>query len=172
MVFVRPCRSATIRTRLDPETIRARLAGLADGTEDSGVIVARGHFLGGGRVDAREFHFDFRLNSAKNAQNYAVHGRVQDTRDWRVLRLKLTAHDRWLAPIELAFLAGFIALHVVFDAMPAGGAVAFLAALMAMYAFINLLWIPDKVTSRVADIVASTVNGSVQVKGGWEVARP
>lgn len=167
---MRASRSATIRTRLDRETIRERLSTLAAGSPPSEGPLEKGHFLGGA-VGTEEFHFEFRFASQKNTQNYSVHGRVGDHQDWRVLRLKLTAHDPWLGRIELAFLAGFVLLHVVLEEAPAGGGVLALLFVMSIYAFFNLMYVPDVVTSRVAGTIASEVNGSVRIGDAWVVPR-
>ena len=110
-MLVRPCRSAAIRTRLDLEAVRERLARVARGTESPDTPVVRGHVLSG-TVGPDDFHLDFRFQSDRNPQKYSVHGRIQDAQDWRILRLRLTARDPWLGPVELIVLAGFIALNV------------------------------------------------------------
>lgn len=170
-MFVRACRSATIRTRLDVDTVRERLAALAAEPPPEGM---KGFFAGGRYegwdVDGQEFRLDYRVNNPKNPQSYAVRGTVQDMRDWRILRLKLTAHDPWLGPIELIFLAAFVGFHVYLGEVPPKGAVLILLFVMAVYAFANLLYIPDVVTNRIAERLASEVNGSVQqARGGWAV---
>ena len=171
MVFVRASRSATIRTRLDLDTVRERLSGVAVRGAPGGAeeFFAHGFFLDGGSVDAHEFRLDYRFNSTKNRQTYAVHGRLQDVKDWRMLRLKLTAHDPWLGRIELAALAAFTAFYVANGELPPGGAIGILLFVMAIYAIANLLYIPDVVTTRVAALLATEVNGSVQRGGDWVV---
>ena len=170
-MFVRACRSATIRTRLDVDSVRERLAALAAQPAPEGMrgFFANGVFEGW-EVDAREFRLDYRMPNPKNPQTYAVRGTVQDMRDWRIVRLKLTAHDPWLGPIELLFFLGFIAYHVFLEELPPRGAVMVLLLVMSVYAFANLLYIPDVVTNRISALIASEVNGSVQLaRGGWEV---
>ena len=167
-MFVRPCRSAAVRTRLDLATVRERMARIAVGNETPGSLVAQGHFLGG-TVGADDFHLEFRFAGGKNPANYSVHGRIQDAKDWRVLRLKLTAHDPWLGRIELAFLAGFVGLHVWAEEIPARGGIAVLLGLMAFYAVLNLLYVPALVTSRVSGTIAAELNGSVQSGDAWVV---
>jgi hypothetical protein len=170
-VFVRACRSATIRTRLDEEAIRARLSVLVDDPVPDGFgrVLANGYILEGGVVGPREFSLDYRFNSARNPQTYSVHGKVQDTRDWRILRLKLTARDPWLGPVELFFLVLYLALYVFTGEVPPKGAFVILAAVMGLYAAANLLYIPSVVTSRVSCLLASEVHGSVQNGGEWVV---
>jgi hypothetical protein len=111
-VFVRPCRSATLRSRLDREEIRERLATLAaDPPPDgAGLFFAQGFFLGG----------TVKFNSAKNPQTYSVQGRLEESRDWRLLRLRLTAHARWVSPWELGAIALFLGLYVYFGEISVG----------------------------------------------------
>lgn len=172
-MFVRARRSATIRTRLDPDTVRERLAALAaaGGPEGFDRLMASGFFLDGGSVGRRDFHLDYRFNSAKNPQTYAVHGRLVDTPDWRIVRLKLTAHDPWLGPMELLLLGAFLAFHAVMGELPARAAVGALLLVMVVYALANLLYIPEVVTSRIAGQIASALNGSVRHGGEWVVPR-
>jgi len=160
-MFVRPCRSAAIRTRLDLETVRERLARIAQGTASPDTPITRGHVLSG-TVGPDDFHLAFRFQSAKNPAKYSVRGRIQDETDWRIVRLKLTARDPGLGPVELAFLAGFVALHVWAEELPAKAGIGALMAVMVFYALVNLLYVPDLVTSRVAGAIAAEINGSIQ----------
>lgn len=171
-VFVRPCRSATIRTRLDAESVQARLSVLVnDGAPEGATrFFANGFFLGGS-VGPRDFHLDYRFNSAKNPQTYAIHGRVQETPDWRILRLKLTAHAPWVSRWEALAMALFTGFYVYTGEMPPRGGVFAFAFVMAIYAFANLFYIPDVVTSRVSGILASEVRGSVLQRGTWVVPK-
>lgn len=170
MIFVRPCRSATIRTRLDAEAIRERMSALASEPEPEGFdrMTANGYFLGG-FVGAKEFDIDYRFNSQKNPQTYAVHGKVQETKDWRIVRLKLTAHTAWLSGLEILGLVGFAAFYVATGELPPKPAIAIVVGLTAIYAIANLLFIPSVVNGRVSAIVASQVNGSVLMGGKWVV---
>ena len=172
MIFVRPCRSATIRTRLDVDAVRERLTAVATAPAPEGLdaLLAKGTF-DAWTLGERDFRFDYTVNNPKNRQSYAVKGTIQDARDWRVLRLKLTAHDPWLGRIELGFLVAFILLYVALGEMPPGGAVMVLLFVMAVYAFANLMYIPDVVTGRIAGLLASEINGSVQRGGEWVVPR-
>ena len=170
MIFVRPCRSATIRTRLDAETVRDRLEALAGGGSPEGWdrFMSHGYFLNG-RVDAKELHIDYHYNAHRNPQTYAVHGRVQDTRDWRVLRLKMTAHKPWLNLLETAILLGVAVFYMATGEFPPGPALGMVAIVTAIYAFANLMFIPNQVQLRVASMLATQVNGSVQVGDQWVV---
>ena len=169
-MFVRPCRSATLRTRLDREEIRERLATLAaDPPPDgAGIFFAQGFFLGG-TVGAQDFHLEYKFNSAKNPQTYSVHGRLEESRDWRLLRLKLTAHAPWVSPWELGALALFLGLSIYFGRIAAGAAVTVALFLMAVYAAANLFYVPDVVTHRVSSLLASQVRGSVKQGREWVV---
>ena len=170
-MFARACRSATVRTRLDLDAVRSYLSVLAEegASEGLGRILANGYFLGGASVGARDLNLDYRFNSARNPQTYAVHGRIQDTPDWRILRLRLTAHHPWLGAVELLFLVLFMAFHVFAGEVPAMGAVLAVAVVMASYAGANLFYIPDVVTSRVSGLVASAVRAacSSAAESGW-----
>jgi hypothetical protein len=170
MFSVRPCRSATIRTRLDAEAIRERMSALASEPEPEGFdrMMAHGYFLGGS-VGAKDFDIDYRFNSRKNPQTYAVHGKVQETKDWRIVRLKLTAHAPWLSGLELLFLAGFIVFYIATGELPPRPAIGIFVGVTAVYAIANLLFIPEVVKGRVSGIVASQVSGSVLAGGKWVV---
>jgi hypothetical protein len=171
-VFVRPCRSATIRTRLDAETVHSRLSVLVNDGAPEGMsrFFADGFFLGGS-VGAKDFQLDYRFNSAKNPQTYSVYGRIQETPDWRIVRLKLTAHAPWLSRWEAFFMALYVGFHIYSRQMPAGAGMVIFAFVLAVYAGANLFYIPDVVTNRVSSILASEVRGSVQTSDGWEVPR-
>ena len=169
-MFIRARRSAAIRTRLDEDTVRERLEALAARPAPEGIQ----GFLAGGRfenwnVGHREFRLDYHVNNPKNPQTYAVRGTMQDARDWRILRLKLSAHDPWMGPVEAFFLVAFIAFHVYVGELPAKGAVVVLILVMGVFAFANLLLGPDLITNRIASLIASEVNGSVQQRSGWVV---
>jgi hypothetical protein len=168
-VFVRARRSATIRTRLDRETIRERLSPFARGEDRApGFWIEKGRFTGG-TVEESAFQLDFLFDRSRNGQTYAVKGRVQDDLDWRVIRVKLTARDPWLSKVELFFIALFTGLHYVAGDVPRRGALAVLLFVMGLYAFINLFWVPALVTGRVSGEIASAVNGSVLTGDQWVV---
>jgi hypothetical protein len=167
-VFVRARRSATIRTRLDVETIRERLSALARGTTPPGGLVEKGHFLGG-TVGADDFHFDFHFASQKDPQTYTVHGRIQDHLEWRILRLKVVAKGPWMHPLILVVPAGVVGVHLAFGFLPEKAFVVSCGVVLVIYALRNLLFLPDLVTGRVAGEIAATVSGSVQQGKGWVV---
>lgn len=161
LVFVRPCRSATIRTRLDGKTVHERLSALA-GTA--------GYFMGGS-VGPRDFELTYHFNNHRNPQTYSVYGKVQETPDWRVLRLRLTAYSPWLSRWSLVGLVLYLGFLVYTRDVPPGGAVVLFGFVIAVLAFANLFYIPDVVTSRVSSILASEVRGSVLQRGEWVVPR-
>ena len=172
MVFVRPCRSATIRTRLDGKTVHERLSALAGtaGPEGFGRLMAHGYFTGGS-VGPRDFELTYHFNSHRNPQTYSVYGKVQETPDWRVLRLRLTAYSPWLSRWSLVGLVLYLGFLVYTREVPPGGAVLLFGFVIAVLAFANLFYIPDVVTSRVSSILASEVRGTVLQRGEWVVPR-
>ena len=167
-MFVRSRRSAAVRTRLDVETVRDRLLRLTGGTPHPGGFVEKGRFLGG-RVEDDEFRFDFHMATAKDPQAYTVHGRIQDHREWRILRLKVVSKDPWMHPLFLVFPVGFLGLHLAYGLMPEKGPMVAFGVVMAVYAFKNLFVVPDFVAGRVAGEIAAAVNGSVQRGDAWVV---
>ena len=167
-MFVRACRSATIRTRLDVEGVRERLAALAAHPTPDGVF-ARGESRGW-ILDPHEFRFDYEVTEPKKGNSYAVRGTVQDMRDWRIIRLKLTAHAPWMAPLELAMMVFLPALYVLLGGAPTRIAVFVMLYVVGLFAYFNLVHIPDAVTGRIAERIASEIKGSVQqARGGWVV---
>ena len=170
-MFVHASRSVTIRTRLDRETIRERLSAIAAaGTPPPGGFIEKGHFLGGS-VGAEEFDLDFRFASAKNAQTLRVRGRVQVYPDWRVLRIRITSRDPWMHPLFLIVPGAIAALHLAFGVLPGPDVVVPFVVVTAIYAFVNLLYVPDLAMGRVAGEVASAVDGSIEIRGRWVVPR-
>jgi hypothetical protein len=169
-MFVRPSRSATVRTRLGREEIHERLAALVahpppDGTS---AFFAHGYILGGS-VSPRDFHLDYQFNSARNPQTYSVQGTVEDTPEWRILRLKLTAQDPWVSKWEVGALLLVLGFSIYGRDVPPGGAVAAALVVVALYVAANLFYVPDMATSRVASLVADQVQGSVRQGSQWVV---
>ena len=66
MAFVRPRRTATIRTRWDLEQIREQIGAIAQAERPEGMegFLARGYFRGG-RGGTRDFHLDFHYNALR-----------------------------------------------------------------------------------------------------------
>ena len=168
MIFVRPCRSATVRTRLDAGGIQERLSVLVnDRPQGLAWLRAHGTFVGG-RVEAKEFTVDYKFNNFKNPQTYAIHGRLEETGEWRILRLRLTAHSPWMSRFELFGLAAVMFFVYIFGRGNGGGAlIGFFLVLIGFYAFANLLYIPSSVNRRVAAMVARQIDGDVQRGDAW-----
>ena len=76
-----------------------------------------------------------------------------------------------MSPWVLAFGAFLVAIPVVIEGRPLGAAVVTLALVAALYAFANLLYIPNVVTSSVSTLLASTLSGSVLMGRQWVVPR-
>ena len=170
MIFVRPSRSATVRTRLDRGAIRERLSALVADPGPRGLARWRAHgFFVGGRVEAREFTADYTLANFKNPQTYAIHGALEEAEEWRIVRLRLTAHAPWASRVELGVLAALLLFLYMFGPgeMSPAGAIGLFLFVTGIYAFANLLYIPSAVNRKVAAIVARQVDGTVQRGGAW-----
>ena len=167
---VRPRRSATLRTRLDVEQVRQRVIEVAREGEPDGseIFISHSYFLGGS-VGERDFDLDYRFNSARNPQTYSVVGTIQDTHDWRVVRLKIKAHSPWMGWWVFGGIVLFVAFAVLAEDLPPWGGVAGVGVAVALAALANLLYVPDVVTSRVCVRLAGALRGSVLQKGKWVV---
>ena len=170
---VRPRRSAAIRTRLDVEHVRQRVqvVGSEGEPEGSEWLVSHSYFIGGS-VGDREFHLDYKFNSAKNPQTYSVVGTIQDTHDWRVIRLKIKAHSPWMGWWAFGGVVLFVAFAVLTGDLPPSGGVAAVGVTVVLAALANLLYVPDVVTHRVCVRLAGALRGSVLHKGKWIVPPP
>ena len=166
-MLVRPRRSATIRTRLDMPGAMERLSALVAAPPPEGVarFLSKGHFLGGS-VGTSSFNVDYRYHNPKNPQTYTVEGALEDTGEWRVVHLTITAHDPWIAWWMLPLIALLAGLGTYGRARPGAGVLLFLFV-VAVVAAANLLYIPDRVAERVSALVASAVRGSVLRGGQW-----
>ena len=169
-MFVKPTRSALVRTRLDAEAIREALADLVAAEQPEGMkgFLAHGYFFDGS-VDDHEFHASYHYNAQKNPQTYDVRGLVQKTPDWRIVRLTIRAQAPWMS-------AGRDRLHgVVRRGRRAGWRIqdpdgdGSMLLVLAIYGSVNLVFIPDKVLNRVAAHIATLLRGSVQVGRTWVV---
>lgn len=151
--FQRPRRVVQLRTRLSSE--RA-LQGVA-------ALVARPdpHSLRGGSVATTEFQLEYRFAAPKNTQDYLVHGRIEDTQDWRLVRLELQARDPWIHPLMILMVPLVLGVPVYVGELSLAALVAITAALVGFYAFLNLLYVPDTVARRVTRLVAEAVKGTV-----------
>ena len=173
LLFVRPRRQVTIRTRLDLATMRERLAALAaagapDGWER---FNAHGYFLDGGTVGPSDFALDYRFNNPKNAQVYAVWGRFEETGDWRYVHLDFEAHEPWMGGWELRGMAAFLAWTTWSRDLPWGAGVAVFAFTTAVWAGANLVYVPNVCCDRAASWIASELSGSVRVGDRWVVPK-
>jgi hypothetical protein len=173
LFFVRPRRQVTIRTRLDLETMRERLAALAaagapDGRER---FTARGYFLDGGTVGPSDFALDYRFNNPKNAQVYAVWGRFEETEDWRYVHLDFEAHEPWMGGWELCGTVAFTILHCFLRDLPLVAGVAMLVLGVSIWAWANLIYVPTVCCDRAASWIATELSGSVRVGDRWVVPK-
>jgi hypothetical protein len=170
-VFIHPRRSVLVRTRLDPAAIEERLsAWLGEKPDHWRQLVAHG-YVTDGTTTPDGFVLDYTFNAPRNRQTYIVRGTVSDTGDWRHLSLDLEAREPWFHPWALTFALVLLAFPVYGGTVSVLGALAMLAFLLGVYGVANLLYVPDVSARRVADLVADRVNGSVQVKGGWQVPK-
>ena len=170
-MFVRACRTATIRTRLTTEAILERVASLVKEPPPEGFdrLSSDGFWLNGW-VGPKVFDIDYRSNS-RHPYLYAVHGRVQETMEWRIVRLKMTARAPWLTGIEIVLFVGLALASWATGAMEPGHALALLLLTVAFWACRNLLVIPAIVQRRISSRLATQVDGSVEVGGRWVVPR-
>ncbi|HEY2941873.1 MAG TPA: hypothetical protein VGN09_05525 [Vicinamibacteria bacterium] len=166
----RATRTRTIRTRLEGEALRQRLAALAEEQEPEGArrLLADGFFLAG-HVDGQAFDLAYRHNNPRNAQTFDVHGVIDATPDWQILHLRMTAQQPWARWWEIAIWAAVAAGLAVARSIKPGAALVIFAFVNAVYAFANLLYIPDVSAGRIARLVARAVNGSVLENGSWVV---
>lgn len=173
MFFVRPRRQVTIRTRLDLETMRERLGALAAAGAPEGWerFTSHGYFLDGGTIGPSDFLLDYRFNNPKNAQVYAVRGVFEETDDWRFVHLDFEAHEPWMGAWELAATVAFTFLHVWLRALPAWAGVGALAFGLGVWAWANLLYVPDQCCDRAASWIATELQGSVRVGESWVVPK-
>ena len=144
LIFVRPRRQVTIRTRLDLGTMRERLAALAAAGEPDGWerFNAHGYFLDGGAVGPSDFILDYRFNNPKNAQVYEVRGVFEETDDWRYVHLDFEAHEPWMGGWEFLGMTGFIAASTALRSLPWGLGVAIFVFCNAFWAWANLISSP------------------------------
>jgi len=174
LFFVRPRRQATIRTRLDLETMRERLAELAEAGAPDGWkerFTAHGYFLDGGTVGPSDFTLDYRFNNPKNAQVYAVWGRFEETEDWRYVHLDFEAHEPWMGGWEFLATIAFMAAHAWWRDLPLVGAVAVTLFVLAIWAWANLIYVPAVCCDRAASWIATELSGSVRVRDRWVVPK-
>lgn len=160
-MFAYATRSATIRTRVDPEEIRERMAAIAAEPAPEGYdrAMADGYFSGVS-VDARSFAFDYTFNSHTNRQVYAVRGRVTATRDWRIVRLQLTARRPFAGWAEMGGVVVAMVYVLGAELTLAQLALGLLCGWWVLV-FLNYLAVPNIVKNRVAASLADRLGGTV-----------
>jgi hypothetical protein len=171
-VFVRPTRSAMIRTRLDREEIDRRLSELAERHAPVGLArLLTGDYTTDGAVGSGGFTLTYVFNARRNRQPYTVHGSVNETPDWRLIRLKLTAQTPWMTAWSIAVLGAYLGYLVYADGLGVEPAVWILFFVLLLFAMVNLLYVPAAVTRRVADLIAGQLSGSVLRGRAWVVPK-
>ena len=103
-LFVRPARTTTIRTRLDPEAIRGCLDRPAR---------EPGRCVGRLRVVGDSFLAEYAL-PGKDATIYTVEGRLRTTDEWRFFDVRIEADEPWLDGRILLVLLAYAGLKVAF----------------------------------------------------------
>ena len=161
-MLVRARRSAVVRTRLHGEAVLERVSRLAREGAHDGPTRGRAHgFFEGGRVGDDTFDVDYRFNNRKNPQVYAIHGRVEDTNEWRIVHLEMTAQTRWPSLVEIAVGVLIGVVYVIARDMPPLRSVAAFLTLMALFALANLVLVPAGVRKHVSSMVARHLDGTV-----------
>jgi hypothetical protein len=150
------------------DEVESRIAVLLD---DPGEPTDKGGYRAGS-IEGREFAFGFDHGSGKSHQYFHVTGRIQDDREFRVVRLRLRARDPWIGWWFFLFLVVYASGYAYANYIPPKGVVFSVALVLALYAFVHLLLGPDLATDRVAARVARAVRGSVHVRGRWVVPDP
>jgi hypothetical protein len=158
-LFVRPARTVTVRTRLDPEAIRRCLVGLH----------AAGGF-GEVRVVGDSFLADYVLPD-RNETAYTIEGRLRTTEDWRFLDVRIEADEPWLGARVLLVLLAYAGLKVAFGRIGWRTAVEIIALVCVVQLVVNLVWSPFTVRDRVARDIAAELRGSVREGSRWVVPK-
>lgn len=156
-LFVRPVRTATIRTRLDPETIRRCLEGLG-GAAGFGEVRTVGH----------SFLAEYTLPD-KNDRVYSVEGRLRTTEEWRFVEVRIEADEPWLDARALLLLLAYAGVKVAFGRIGWRTAVEMLAVVCVVQLAVILVWSPFAVRDRVARDLAVELRGSVREGSRWVV---
>lgn len=161
-MLVRARRSAVVRTKLDREAVLERVSRLAREGAHDGPTRGRAHgFFEGGRVADDTFDIAYRFNNRKNPQVYAIHGRVEDTDEWRIVHLEMTADTAWPSLVEISVGVVIGVVYVIAGGMPPLRSVAAFLTLMALFALANLVLVPAGVRKHVSSIVARQLDGTV-----------
>ena len=155
-------------TRLDAEAVRERLSALAgeEGPRGWALFRTPGYFIGG-TVGEREFTVDYRFMNRKNPQVYAVRGAVQESGDWRLLHMTLTADRPWLHWLEIVGIVAVGCFYVFAGGASLVTAIGVTLSFIALMALVNLLIVPGSVSRRVSSMVAARVDGAVQSGEEW-----
>lgn len=159
-MLIHPRRTATLATRLDSESVREALRPIVEtAAQATGSFGWREPFVGG-QLGERDFHFAYRFTSPANPQTYDIHGTIDELKPgWRVVRLEIRARTAWLSPLTLGAMALLLALCVFVGRVPIVPALAIGVGVVLVYAFVNLLYLPDHILSKVSDAVESRIRG-------------
>ena len=170
LIDARPHREAQIRTRGSVEEVLGCLRRFVTGPTPAGLqqFLAKGYFSNGTLGD-REFQVDYRFNSLRNPQTYVVHGTIEDSPDWRFVRLTIEARTPWLGAWSFVGLVAYAAFQVYVGRLPAGASIFIVAFVIALLALANVLYIPGVAAARIAHRVARELYGSVFENGAWVV---
>jgi len=148
----RPRRTATLKTRLAAQQVLDRVR--------SEIARARWDAITGGEVGASEFRLGYHFAAHKNPQHYTIHGSIEDRGDWRFVRLTADADVPWIEPLLLAFCAGLAYLPYFLGGGSAKAGTVILTFVVALLAFVNILWVPDTVIRRVCRILIRDLQAS------------
>jgi hypothetical protein len=163
-LFVRPRRTAAVRTLLDAASIREKVLALAAQGASTGFfagVFPESYFLGGW-TSGDAFALDYFFGSPKHRQVYAVRGEIVEAGGQREVRLVCEARRPWIRAWLLVLLAVAAVLLVAFVhpriAVAAG---ALIAVLFALHAYASLVHTPAFVRDCVARVVAARLEGRV-----------
>jgi hypothetical protein len=170
LLNARPRREAVIRTRGRVDDVIDSVRSIVEEPAPDGLKRMFSHgTITDGWVGDRAFSLDYRFNSARNPQTYTVWGSIEDSTDWRVVRLKIKASQPWLGGWTLAILVGYLGFQVYVGEMSVAASAWILAFVLVILALANVLYIPDVVSDRVSHHLAHELRGSVRERGGWVV---
>jgi hypothetical protein len=166
----RPHREAAIRTRGSVDEVLDCLRRVVAGPSPSAwqQFLAKGYFSNGTLGD-REFRVDYRFNNFRNPQTYAVHGTIEDSPQWRLLRLRIKARTPWLGAWSLAGLLAYGAFQVYLGQVSLAASTVIVACAVGLLAFANAFYIPGVAAARISHQIAREVYGSVLENGVWVV---
>jgi hypothetical protein len=167
-MLIWPRRYATIRTRLDLETLREQFLELpaADPPGGPDCFMADGWFMNG-RLEGDALAIDYHHHALKNPQAYAVRAVVTDTPDWRYLRLRIDARGPLFRWSMLLPLAGYVALQAWSGRVGIALGLGACGLVLSAHVIANLVYLPSVVRDRVATVIASELRGSVRHGTNW-----